>query len=256
MTKLIKIELPFTGFYESIHSSQIEGAIEQLFADDHGELTTELSDAVDSAAIDYKAIHNEYAKEYIAAFASELDLTLEFDELTSPREYNFETDRIFAAIPAGQINKIRREVEKHADWPQCLRDNFTSYDGFWSHYSTDPGDEVWTRAELDECQYEVIINFWLEKIKGYEPNQIDYDLLDAINCYELETIGGDAYEAIKAEINERLERLRVELRAERISTGELIELQGLASAIDDGDVELLEAAGVPERVSEDQLKLI
>jgi hypothetical protein len=47
-------------------------------------------------------------------------------------------------------------------------------------------------------------------------------------------------------IAERLEELRAELRAERISWGELIELQGLAEYIEPGDVELLEAAGVPE----------
>ena len=45
---------------------------------------------------------------------------------------------------------------------------------------------------------------------------------------------------------ERLEYLRGELRAERISYGELAELQGLAEYIEPGDVELLEAAGVPE----------
>ena len=45
---------------------------------------------------------------------------------------------------------------------------------------------------------------------------------------------------------DRLEYLRAELRAERISYGELAELQGLADCIDPGDVELLEAAGVPE----------
>ena len=44
----------------------------------------------------------------------------------------------------------------------------------------------------------------------------------------------------------RLEYLRCELRAERISQGELLELQSLASHIEPGDVELLEAAGVPE----------
>lgn len=47
-------------------------------------------------------------------------------------------------------------------------------------------------------------------------------------------------------IKERLEYLRGELRAERISWGELAELEGLADHIEDGDVELLEAAGVPE----------
>lgn len=45
-------------------------------------------------------------------------------------------------------------------------------------------------------------------------------------------------------IRERLEYLRQELRAERISYGELAELQSLKDHIDDGDVELLEAAGV------------
>lgn len=44
----------------------------------------------------------------------------------------------------------------------------------------------------------------------------------------------------------RLEQLRLALHAENISYGELAELQGLASYISDGDVELLEAAGVPE----------
>jgi hypothetical protein len=44
----------------------------------------------------------------------------------------------------------------------------------------------------------------------------------------------------------RLEQLRARLDAEDISTGELIELQGLAEHIEPGDVQLLEAAGVPE----------
>jgi hypothetical protein len=48
------------------------------------------------------------------------------------------------------------------------------------------------------------------------------------------------------EIKKRLEELRTELRSERISYGELAELQKLIPYIDKGDVELLEAAGVPE----------
>ena len=45
---------------------------------------------------------------------------------------------------------------------------------------------------------------------------------------------------------ERLEYLRGQIRAECISMGELVELQGMADQIDPGDVELLEWAGVPE----------
>jgi len=48
------------------------------------------------------------------------------------------------------------------------------------------------------------------------------------------------------EHTERLEELRAILRDETMSYGELAELQGLAEFIEPGDVELLEAAGVPE----------
>lgn len=56
-----------------------------------------------------------------------------------------------------------------------------------------------------------------------------------------------AAERLAATVAERLEYLRGEIRAERISYAEVAELQGLADVIDRGDVELLEWAGVPER---------
>jgi hypothetical protein len=51
------------------------------------------------------------------------------------------------------------------------------------------------------------------------------------------------------EIKARLEELRTELRAERISYGELAELAELVDSIEEDDVELLEAAGVPEHAT-------
>lgn len=50
-------------------------------------------------------------------------------------------------------------------------------------------------------------------------------------------------------IKKRLEYLRGEIRAERISYGEIAELQSLAKYIDKGDVELLEWAGVKEVIN-------
>ena len=47
-------------------------------------------------------------------------------------------------------------------------------------------------------------------------------------------------------MKERLEYLRREIRAERISYAEIAELQSLSQYIAPGDVELLEWAGVPE----------
>jgi hypothetical protein len=51
----------------------------------------------------------------------------------------------------------------------------------------------------------------------------------------------------------RLEQLRKELRAERISYGELAELESLKEYIDEDDVELRQAAGIPE-FDEDEYK--
>jgi hypothetical protein len=48
------------------------------------------------------------------------------------------------------------------------------------------------------------------------------------------------------EIKERLDYLRGEIEAERISYGEIAELQSLVDHIDPVDVLLLEWAGVPE----------
>ena len=51
---------------------------------------------------------------------------------------------------------------------------------------------------------------------------------------------------MKTKIQKRLEYLRQEIQAERISYGEIAELQSLVSHIDPSDVLLLEWAGVPE----------
>lgn len=60
----------------------------------------------------------------------------------------------------------------------------------------------------------------------------------------------EAFRYNPEETRERLEYLRGEIRAERISYGELAELQSLAAHIEPGDTELLEWAGVPEFTDE------
>lgn len=47
-------------------------------------------------------------------------------------------------------------------------------------------------------------------------------------------------------MKQRLEEIREEIRSERVSIGELIELRSLVEFIEKDDVELLQWAGVPE----------
>lgn len=73
----------------------------------------------------------------------------------------------------------------------------------------------------------------------------------ALTLWKLESVESAESGEASSDVAARLEYLRGELQGERISYGELAELQSLAAHIAPGDVELLEAAGVPESVEED-----
>lgn len=85
--------------------------------------------------------------------------------------------------------------------------------------------------------------FWIVEnwgLRGIGPGADDWD------WQGIESNGGFGILRKSTDTALRLEYLRAELRAERISWGDIAELQGLADEIAPGDVELLEAAGVPE----------
>lgn len=129
--------IPFSGFYESLHDDALDDALDQIFSDrDTGCTVNE--DLVMRAwrSMDWKAVHTAYAKAYCENFALEFKLDLTFDEVNSPREYNFTTDRIFAYIPTESLQKVFDTV----DTPGLrikIRENHTSRDGFFSYYDND-----------------------------------------------------------------------------------------------------------------------
>lgn len=75
------------------------------------------------------------------------------------------------------------------------------------------------------------------------PNKVEVYAENDVNCVpDVYVLSGESYKLVW----ERLEELRAILRAESISYGELSELEDLVDYIDEGDVELLEAAGATE----------
>ena len=128
--------VPFSGFYDSLHSSEVDQAIEQMFSDDSGEPNEGLSEVLQRQC-DYRQVFTRYAKSYVEAFAAEFKLTsLAFDELNSPSEYNFTTDRVFANISLDDARRIYSETSAAA-LAQLAHDKFTSRDGFASFYDAD-----------------------------------------------------------------------------------------------------------------------
>jgi len=93
--------------------------------------------------------------EYIDALNDKTDLCLEYESIHSPREYNFENDRLFAYIKDSDLlamyNEIVSSEAGKAMFAQVLEDMFTPCSGFIPHYSNDPGD--WYEKDLREWDH-------------------------------------------------------------------------------------------------------
>lgn len=139
-----EIQVPFPGFYESILSGAIDAAeertVEYLRENEFYEILEDYQIAeILYDHTDYGAIHQKLAKAWVEEFddlvLDELDLSLglTFSIMTSPREYNFTTDRVFAKISMPQLRELFELVDKRRLDEVCEQ-HLKSRDGFISHY--------------------------------------------------------------------------------------------------------------------------
>lgn len=165
------IAIPFSGFYESAHTYFIDNAIEQIFSDDQGNDNT--PDAFHMEFGYTNAMLNEYCKDYCENFSAWLDretgikIDLEFDHLYSPREYNFETDRIFAYISRQDITALAMAMDIRK-FNEVIKERHSSRSGFISFYDTDLHE--WFNKPLDQ----------------YDCNELETVLLAVIKTEDLE----------------------------------------------------------------------
>lgn len=139
--------IPFAGFYESLHSAHIDHMIESSFSLDSGETIPSIIQAVRDS-INWKKLENTYALAYTELFAKSFHIKLTYKDKTSPREYNFETDRIFADISLDEVKRLFNEVDK-TTLRSLIRERFTSYDGFISFYDNNLDDWPENLADWD-----------------------------------------------------------------------------------------------------------
>ena len=140
-----EIILPFQGFYESLYTEAIDHE-ESGYADNISEdeclSNNELSALYDLLfdRTNYRQAYRELAHVYVSAFNEKfkewtgIDLCLKFVELVSPREYNFETDRIFATTALEALQTLRTTVDERFLREQ-IRTRHSSRSGFISFYS-------------------------------------------------------------------------------------------------------------------------
>lgn len=188
----VVIQLPFEGFYcskwdgeiDSIHEREAEWLEEEegeplddgtirpkelrLNASEFGELLFNWTD--------HSSIYLDVAKLYVEAFNDEMtellseyggDLRLTFESMSSPREYNFATDRIFAHIPMSSVKRLFElsEDTNHAGLRVILKESHTSRDGFISFYSNDLDE--WLAKPIEDWDYNELGSLLLAVMYGY-----------------------------------------------------------------------------------------
>ena len=148
--------IPFDGFYESFISADIDYQIGQQI-----EWDTDIYDLNENEqqilwdnylSVNRSYLYNQIAEDYTNFYIEILNrrlkgftLKAKFNLLTSPREYNFETDRIFIDIEKNHaidfikyiIKNYKKELEKK------IKDRFTSRSGFNSFYKNSL--DLWTK---------------------------------------------------------------------------------------------------------------
>ena len=142
------IELPFfPGFYETWLESSDTGywAIKEELDYYRDELGREdLTE--DDLAFDYRKYEKDVCDAYIEEFkrlAPSFVKSVEFEELWSPKYYNFENDRLYVKIELGDEWKddVRTFMHKEWDWlKERIHEEWSDRDGFISFMSNQIGD--------------------------------------------------------------------------------------------------------------------
>ena len=164
--------IPFDGFYESFISADIEHQIGQQIEWDTDiyDLNEDEQQVLEDSylSVNRSSFYNEIAKYYTDLYIDALNETLEgftlkatYKCFTSPREYNFTTDRIFIEIEENHavdfIKYIIKNYKKELE--EKIKDRFTSRSGFISNYKNS-------------------LDLWIDDYSEWDHNQIG-------TCFEL-----------------------------------------------------------------------
>ena len=157
--------IPFDGFYNSSISADIDHQIGQQIEWDCDLLDLNESEEEilynNYLSVNRSYFYNQIAEDYTNFYIDELNERLKgftlkatYKFFNSPREYNFETDRIFIEIEENHciefiehiVKNYKKELEKK------IQDRFTSRSGFISSYKNSL--DLWTKdySEWDHNQ--------------------------------------------------------------------------------------------------------
>lgn len=178
-TERKEIIIPFQGFYESVHNSMIDHAVNCFYDDDNGNLSEQAQEKIYHIPCEiWKVIHIDYATAYVEAFSYEYDLhDIEFKTLISPKYYNFETDQIICTLPFNKLKEIYHNID-HIALDKTIHDRHTSYDGFCSFYPNSLNKWPKNLNDWDLNHFATLLIAHIETT--YTEHCEEHDLIDSV----------------------------------------------------------------------------
>ena len=212
--KKLESTIPFDGFYESFINADIDHEIEI-----DTEYYSELYDLNESEEellcnsflnINSYKFYNQIAKDYTNFYIDALNERLKgftlkatYKCFESPREYNFETDRIFIEIEENHciefieyiVKNYKKELEKK------IEDRFRSRSGFISFYKN--SIDLWTK-DFKEWDCNMIGTCF--ELFNLEEEEVNYSLRE----YLTESISENLHNTLDKEAKDLLDRKQKE----------------------------------------------
>lgn len=163
---MVNIIIPFSGFYNSLHEDELDRALELLLDNSRGDANNDLLNyAYDD--VHWHEVMVAYAEAYVEALSQAIGIPITFKEMISPRDYNFETDRLLGEITDLDLHYIHELTPDTAFREVCERE-LTPRSGFIPFYSADPDD--WGPPEEWDCaQCGVLLQAFVEhRLDGFD----------------------------------------------------------------------------------------
>ena len=181
----------FNGFYNTLFEIILDNATDNAIEYYNEQNNTSLN--YDIFDFDFISIQNEISKDAISKIEEKLNeiginCTIKYENLVSPREYNFSNDSINIEINFKKFSQVIEILEQNFDlFTQYIKDNYTSRSGFissYSNYSSDWMEDLKNDAENETHKVGAVLDFILQEIEEYKPENLYYDLCE--NYYEID----------------------------------------------------------------------
>ena len=195
--------IPFDGFYNSFIDDDIDHQIGQQIewdCDIYDLNVNEEKILWDSyLSVNRSYFYNQIAEDYTNFYIDDLNaklnyaypnhgftLNAKFSFLTSPKEYNFETDRIFIDIEKNHAIDFIKYIIKHykKELEEKIKQRFTSRSGYWSHYKNTL--DSWTQ---DYSEWDCNMIGTCFELFDLEEEDINYSLREYLTETIMDNLG-------------------------------------------------------------------